>query len=69
MTNSPSGQDLYFFNRASSQDNDGDLWRLPLKPGVVGQAPNLIELQDRPGVVLAHRDVVAALEGRSVEGK
>ena len=33
FTFSPSGQDLYFFDRASSQDNNGDLLRLDLRPG------------------------------------
>ena len=40
---SPSGQDLYFFDRVSTQDANGDLFRLNLRPGALGQAPNLIE--------------------------
>ena len=40
---SPSGQDLYFFDRASSQDNNGDLYRLDLKPGHTTQPPGLID--------------------------
>jgi hypothetical protein len=40
---------------------------VPPDPDASFGARYLRALQDHPGVVLAHRDVVAALEGRSVE--
>jgi hypothetical protein len=40
---------------------------VPPDPDTSFGARYLRALQDHPGVVLAHRDVVEALEGRSVE--
>jgi hypothetical protein len=40
---------------------------VPPDPDTSFGARYLRALQDHPGVVLAHRDVMAALEGRSVE--
>jgi hypothetical protein len=42
---------------------------VPPDPETAFGARYLRALQDHPGVVLAHRDVVAALEELSVEGK
>jgi len=40
---SPSGQDLYYFDRVSTQDASGDLFRINLRPSALGQPPGLIE--------------------------
>lgn len=40
---SPDGETLFFFDRASSQDSLGDLYRVDLSPAHVGSPPQLVD--------------------------
>jgi hypothetical protein len=69
---SPTGQDLYFFDRVSSQDNNGDLYRLDLKPGSLAQAASLIDRRVSPNDLLfvgGHMRYLRGIDGRGDVGE